>query len=208
MATTLQSEVRHDMQQADAERLYPSCKSILREYIESIAIATICTTFIILFLARSFVVDGSSMQPTLEDGQRLLVDEISYRLVQPKRGEIIVFNQPGGRRLIKRIIGMPRDVVEVRGGKVYVNSTVLNEDFLSEPAYDDYGPVFVPDGQYLVLGDNRNNSDDGRGSVGFLDRDLIIGRAVVRFWPITKMRVFLRPAVYRDYDRTQNSPAS
>lgn len=195
------------MQQLEAGWPDNPPKSVIREYVESIAIATILTTFIIMFLARSFVVDGSSMLPTLENGQRLLVDELSYRVLQPQRGDIIVFNQDSNRRLIKRVIGLPGDVVEVRGGKAYVNSAVLNEDFLSEPARDEYGPVVVPDDQYFVLGDNRNNSDDSRGSVGFLERDLIIGRALLRFWPITKARIFLRPSVYHTFGRDQIAPS-
>lgn len=176
-------------------------KSVLREYIESIAIAAVLTTFIILFIARSFVVDGPSMQPTLFTSQRVLVSEVGYRLGQPHRGDIVVCYQPEEkRRLIKRVVGIPDDVVEVRGGKLYVNSIRIDEKFLSEPINEDYGPVMVPEGQYLVMGDNRNNSEDGR-RFGALDKKYIIGRAIIRFWPVYKTAVFVRPAEYTQYNR-------
>lgn len=177
----------------------PIRKSEIRDYIEALAIAAIFTSFIMMFVARSYVVDGSSMQPTLENGQRLLVDKITYRIGEPRRGDIIVFDQDwSDLPLIKRVIGLPGDVVEVRGGHAHVNGTRLDESFLSEAARDDYGPTVVPDGMYFVMGDNRNNSNDSRQSVGFLPRKLIIGRAVFRFWPVTRTRIILRPEGYDD----------
>lgn len=178
-------------------------KSVLREYIESIAIAAVLTTFIILFVARSFVVDGPSMQPTLFTSERVLVNEVGYRLGQPHRGDIVVCYQPEEkRRLIKRVVGVPDDVVEVRGGKLYVNSILIDEKFRTEPINQDFGPTMVPEGQYLVMGDNRNNSEDGR-SFGALDKKYIIGRAIIRFWPVQKAAVFIRPAEYTKYNRQQ-----
>lgn len=175
----------------------------IRELIESFAIAAILTTFILLFVARSFVVDGTSMVPSLENRQRLLVEVISYRFREPKRGEIIVFNQGDHRRLIKRVIGLPDDLVEIRDGVVYINGSPLDEAFIPENAYSNYGPVFVPGDHYFVLGDNRNNSDDSRGSVGFLARDLIIGRAIARFWPISALSTFRVPQCYQEQEYTE-----
>lgn len=174
--------------------------AMIRELIESLAIAAVLTTFILLFVARSFVVDGSSMYPALENRQRLLVEVISYRFREPKRGEIIVFNQGDHRRLIKRVIGLPDDMVEIRDRVVYINGSPLDEGFIAENAYSDYGPIFIPEDHYFVLGDNRNNSDDSRGSVGFLARDLIIGRAIARFWPITKLSIFKIPQNYQEQE--------
>ena len=161
----------------------------IRELIESFAIAAILTTFILLFVARSFVVDGTSMVPSLENRQRLLVEVISYRFREPKRGEIIVFNQD--------------DLVEIRVGVVYINGSPLDEAFIPENAYSNYGPVFVPGDHYFVLGDNRNKSDDSRGSVGFLARDLIIGRAIARFWPISALSTFRVPQCYQEQEYTE-----
>lgn len=182
---------------------WEAVRATIRELVESFAIAAILTTFILLFVARSFVVDGTSMVPSLENRQRLLVEVISYRFREPRRGEVIVFNQGDHRRLIKRVIGLSDDLVEIRDGIVYINGSPLDEAFIPENAFSDYGPVFVPRGHFFVLGDNRNNSDDSRGSVGFLAKELIIGRAVARFWPISSLSLFKIPQCYQVQEYTE-----
>jgi signal peptidase I len=159
-------------------------KSAFREVVE-----TIVFTLLIYFLVRTFLFEnyrvvGSSMFPTLEDNQFLVVNKLAYRLQQPQRGDIIVFRDPHDkeRKLIKRVIGLPGDVLEVRQGQVFVNDQRLEEPYIQDPARYSRPPSSVPDGQYFVLGDNRNNSSDS-SNWGTLPRENIVGKAWLSYWP-------------------------
>ena len=156
-------------------------------------------------VAQSFYIPSGSMLPTLRIDDKLIVDKISYRFSNPVRGDIIVFNptaqlekevDANGKgkfndALIKRVIGVPGDRVEVKDGNVYINGKVISEKYLDEaPNYNWSSTALTPDGivpkgHYLVLGDNRNNSYDSH-YWGFVPQDKIIGKAVVRFWPIDR----------------------
>ena len=128
-------------------------------------------------------VDGFSMNPTLQDGEYVLVSKLSYRIGKPQHGDIIVFKYPGQppQDLIKRIIGLPGDKVEVQGTNVYVNGVILDEPYIAaSPVYQ--GIWLVPEGQLFVLGDNRNDSSDSH-SWGLLPMDNVIGKAVLIYWP-------------------------
>lgn len=128
-------------------------------------------------------VDGFSMQPTLEDGEFVLVSKLNYKLGNVERGDIIVFYYPidPEQELIKRVIGLPGDHIRVMDGIVSVNEHVLNEPYIAEtPRYS--GQWDVPDGQLFVLGDNRNDSSDSH-SWGLLPLENVVGKAVVIYWP-------------------------
>ncbi|MFN8410882.1 MAG: signal peptidase I [Anaerolineales bacterium] len=128
-------------------------------------------------------VDGFSMRPTLEDGEFVLVNKMSYRFGEINRGDIIVFHYPvnPSEDLIKRVIGLPGDKVGVHNGQVSVNGVVLNEPYIAQaPNYD--GDWVVSDKNLFVLGDNRNNSSDSH-SWGLLPFDKIVGKAVLIYWP-------------------------
>lgn len=181
------------MQPAPAPR---APKSAFREYVETIVGAVVLAFLIMTFVARAFTVDGPSMMPTLMDGERLLVDKLSYRFIEPRRGDIVVFRYPAdpSQHFIKRIIGLPGDTVEIRGGQVFINGALLTEDYVLQRAFGRFGPRQVPEGTYFVLGDNRNNSEDSRDPrVGFVPRSHVVGRAVWRYWPLGRMAVFSRP---------------
>lgn len=149
------------------------------------------------FVARAFTVNGPSMLPTLEDGQRLLVDRITYRIQAPQRGDVVIFRYPFNPKehFIKRIIGVPGDEVRIVAGTVYVNGVALQESYLNgqmEPR--NFGPIRVTEDTYFVLGDNRNNSEDSRDRrVGLVPRKNLIGRAIWRYWPLGDMSVFRIP---------------
>lgn len=171
-------------------------KSELREYLEAFGIAIVLAVFIITFIAQSFLVQGASMEPTLHNGERLMVDKLTYRFRPPRRGEIIVFRYPTDprRKFIKRIMGLPGDQVEVRRHQLYINGKVLEEPYINGPTYGDFGPIVVPEGAFFVLGDNRNNSDDSRFSdVGPVPRKLVVGRALVRYWPPLRVGLVRTP---------------
>lgn len=174
-------------------------KSSIRELVETLIMAGIMAALIMTFVARAYTVNGESMLPTLHHGERLLVDKISYRFIEPARGDIVVFRYPANpkEQFIKRIIGVPGDVVSIRSGTVYVNGVALEEDYISAPPRIGFREQRVPEGTYFVLGDNRNNSEDSRFSrVGFLPRELIIGRAIWRYWPLSKVSLVRRPAAF------------
>jgi len=178
-------------------------KSQLRELVETIVSAVLIAAFIMIFIARAYTVNGDSMLPTLHHGERLLVDKISYRFIEPSRGEIIVFKNPSNpsEQFVKRVIGLPGDKVAISQGVVYINDQPIEEDYILAPPRIGFAPQIVPEGTYFVLGDNRNNSEDSRFSrVGFLPKELIIGRAIWRYWPLSKISLMPRPAVFTTTD--------
>ena len=162
------------------------------------ALKTLVTAGILAFGIRTFVAEAryipsASMQPTLEINDRLIIEKLSYRFTEPERGDVVVFaptkiliEQDFKDAFIKRVIGLPGEKVQVRGGRVYVNDIALEEKYIEEKPQYDYGPVKVPDDQYLVLGDNRNNSYDSH-YWGFVPRENLIGKAIVRFWPLNRV---------------------
>jgi signal peptidase I len=175
-------------------------KSPIRELLETVVSAVLIAAFIMIFIARAYTVNGDSMLPTLQHGERLLVDKISYRFVEPSRGEIIVFKNPAdtSEQFVKRVIGLPGDKVAISQGVVYVNDQPIEENYTCAPARIGFSPQIVPEGTYFVLGDNRNNSEDSRFSrVGFLPRNLIVGRAIWRYWPLTQVDILFRPNVFK-----------
>lgn len=172
----------------------------IREYVEALVVAGALAAFIITFVAQSFLVQGSSMEPTLTDGQRLLVDKITYRLREPRRGEIIVFHYPADprRKFIKRVIGLPGDEVLIAGQRLILNGRPVEEPYVLGPMRGRFGPVTVPAGHVFVLGDNRNNSDDSRfADVGPVPRDYIVGRAVLTYWPLSHAGIISVPSIFK-----------
>ncbi|MEM9452493.1 MAG: signal peptidase I [Cyanobacteria bacterium P01_E01_bin.6] len=143
------------------------------------------------FIAEARYIPSESMLPTLEVNDRLIVEKISYRFREPQRGDVVVFRPTAAIKkadpdfhdaLIKRIVGLPGDTVEVRDGQVYINDQLLVESYTFESVEGDWGPEIVSENSYLVFGDNRNNSYDSRFWGGVPQEDLI-GRAAVRVWP-------------------------
>ncbi|MBD2544556.1 MULTISPECIES: signal peptidase I [Planktothricoides] len=163
------------------------------ESLKTIVLSGILAIGIRTFVAEARYIPSGSMLPTLEINDRLIIDKLGYRFKDPQRGDIVVFSPTPALQkenfkdaFIKRVIGLPGDTVEVKGGKVYVNDQPLQEQYIQEQPNYDYGPVVVPENQYLVLGDNRNNSYDSH-YWGFVPRENIIGQAVIRFFPFNRM---------------------
>jgi len=183
-------------------------KSELREYIEALAISIGLAALIIVFVAQSFLVEGSSMEPSLYHGQRLFVEKVTYHFREPSRGEVVVFRYPGDqrRKFIKRIIGLPGDEITIKNGLLYINGLRMDENYINGPTYGTYsaptfGPVLVPKGHYFVLGDNRRNSDDSRyPDVGFVPRKNLLGRALFIYWPLGQARPLNIPRVLDGID--------
>jgi len=158
-------------------------KGILRQVL-FVILAAVGIFFLLQTTIQSFVVVGDSMKPGFEEGQRLLVNKVIYRLREPKIGEVIVFQPPTNRNTdyIKRIIALPGDTIEIKSGTVYVNSLPLDEPYIkAHPSYI-LPKETIPENEYFVLGDNRNNSNDSH-SWGALPRQNIVGLAWVSIWP-------------------------
>lgn len=159
----------------------PHRSNLLREIIET-ALLTAIIFLIVNAATGRFRIEGSSMEPNLHDGEYVLIDKVSYMLHTPERGDVVVLVRPGERDYIKRVIGLPGDTVEIRGGQVVVNGLMLDEPYLNEPIRADVAARQIEPDRYFVMGDNRNNSSDSR-SFGAIEATDIVGRAWVVYWP-------------------------
>jgi signal peptidase I len=171
------------LEQSEPSQDTQSAKRFFIDLLETIVLA------VVLFFAINAVsarvrVDGFSMVPTLQDGEYVLVNRLAYRNSLPERGDIIVFSSPQTTDLdlIKRVIGLPGDTVEISGGVVQVNKQILDEPYIAAaPVYN--GEWEVPAGKLFVLGDNRNDSSDSH-AWGLLPIENVIGKAILIYWPI------------------------
>jgi len=168
------------------------------DFVETVVITLAIFVIAYLFLFQPHQVRGSSMYPNFHDGDYLLTDKISYRLNQPKRGDVVVFVAPKNEEYeyIKRIIGIPGDTVSItEDDRVKINNEILNETYLPSD-FKTFGGSFleigktvnVSQGEYFVLGDNRNHSSDSR-EWGFVPRKNIIGKAWFKYWPVSQMGI-------------------
>jgi signal peptidase I len=197
---------------ADAHRRRDdSLASFLKELPILLLIAFGLAFLLRTFVVQVFFIPSESMVPTLQVDDRIVVEKISYLFDGPERGDVIVFageegfptaNESGiqrvargigqflgvvpvdARDLVKRVIGLPGDTVVLQGGQVSVNGVALDEPYAQLD--EDDGEYTVPEGQLFVLGDNRDNSADSRSSLGFVDLDNVVGRAVLKIWPLDR----------------------
>lgn len=166
-------------------------------------LAVVSTGLLFAFGIRTCIVEtryvpSASMEPTIKVNDRVLVDKLSYKVSAPQRNDIVVFNPTFKLlklniydALIKRVIGLPGEKVQVKHGRVFINNQPLQENYVAvKPTYD-WGPQVVPSNSFLVLGDNRNHSYDGH-NWGFLPRKQIIGQAVYRYWPLNRTGMLLK----------------
>ena len=163
--------------------IWAGVRAFIRETLETVAL-TLIIFVVIRAGVQNFRIEGYSMEPNFHDGQYLLVSKLDYVVRSPQRGDVIVFNAPKSpeRDFIKRVIGLPGEMVEIRAGKVLINGQAMQENFkLNQGSYS-YGPTKVGDDQLFVLGDNRNNSSDSH-SWGMLPMKDIIGKAWITYWP-------------------------
>lgn len=179
-----------EMHRAFPKAVRPVGTSLVREILQVLFPALIMALTIHLFLAQATIVFGRSMEPSLFERQRLIIDKITYQFRAPHRNDIVVIKRPEmDELLVKRIIGLPMEKIEIKDGYVYINDERLPEPFphgqypQNVPAYT-LGPV-----QYFVLGDNRGNSNDSR-SFGPILREDILGRVWFRYWPLSQLHLF------------------
>lgn len=179
-----------------------------RENLLTVVLALLLAFGIRTFVAEARWIPSDSMLPTLEEGDRLVVEKVSYRFGSPRRGDIIVFNPPAKLNFdgayIKRVIGLPGDRIRIANGEVIINGIPLREDYIYAPpdyscpgercpGVPNQGSEFVvPPRSYFVMGDNRNDSQDSH-VWGFLPEENIIGNTIFRFWPPNRLHFFAPP---------------
>ena len=173
------------------------------ELVKIVVISLVIIIPVRYFLIQPFYVKGASMEPNFYDHEYLIIDEISYRFNEPKRGDIVVFRYPRNPQeyFIKRLIGIPGDEIQIKDGYVYIlnnnnpDRVRLEEPYLS-PGVKTYGlteeVVVLGDDEFYVLGDNRNSSKDSR-SFGPVNRSYITGRVLLRGWPFDRIQLFETP---------------
>lgn len=162
--------------------------NFLWEIVQTVVMAMILYFLVDMMIGR-VQVENISMEPTLQPGERLIVNKLAYRLGSIKRGDVIVFHYPRNPNsdYIKRVIGLPGETVRIADGTVYINNEPLQEDYIAAPPTY-FGEWTVPEGQVFVLGDNRNQSFDSH-SWGFVPKEMIVGKAILIYWPPNAIRV-------------------
>ncbi|GAK05045.1 signal peptidase I [Geomicrobium sp. JCM 19037] len=159
-------------------------------WVKTILIVLIIVLIVRTFLFGNYLVNGSSMLPTIEHGDRIIINKLSYTFSEPDRFDVIVFNYSETEDHIKRVIGLPGDEVEYTDNDLYINGELIDEPFTDDLTMDftfaDIGEgEIIPEDEYFVVGDNRNNSIDSRSS-GFIEEDAIVGKASLRYWPVQR----------------------
>lgn len=187
-----------------------------------VLVAFVLALLLKTFLVQAFYIPSESMVPTLQVGDRVLVNKLAHDFREPRRGEVVVFRrdngfigpdgggnpvtgvfrslasglgfvQDGEKDFIKRIMALPGETIEMRGGVVYVDGEPMPEasaedgGYLSRPDVVDFGPTTVPEGHYFLMGDNRPNSSDSRSSLGMIPAEDIVGRAFAIVWPLDRL---------------------
>lgn len=180
-------------------------REILFFFLELAQIAAVALVIVVpirYFIFQPFIVKGASMKPNFHNGDYLIVDELSYRLRDPQRGEVIVFHYPKdeSQRFIKRIIGLPNETVKIQNGKIAILDSQQNGVNFDESKYlplltssGQDGNITLQRNEYFVMGDNRDHSFDSRGW-GALARNELIGRVVLRAWPIEAVAFISAPS--------------
>lgn len=178
-------------------------KNELWEWTKALLIAFAIAAFIRYFLFTPIVVDGDSMMPTLENGDRMIVNKFSYKIGEPDRFDIVVFHAPEQKDYIKRVIGLPGDFVEYKDDQLYINGEPIDEPYLDaykaeisegnltgDFSLKDIDPSLdvIPEGYVFVMGDNRRFSKDSR-HIGIVDQKEIIGNTNIIFWPLNEIEI-------------------
>jgi signal peptidase I len=167
--------------------------NMLRDIVETMVLVAVAFLVVNALIGR-FRIEQVSMQPNLHEGEYVIVDKVSYALRQPERGEIVVLKNPnrGQPDLIKRLIGLPGETIEVRGGQVFIDSQPLVEPYINPPMGLEQAPLALEADQYFVMGDNRSNSEDSR-RFGARPGGDIVGRALIIYWPPPDWQILSRP---------------
>lgn len=173
-----------------ASRSLPLLRRAMRELVITILPALVLALFVSVFVAEAAEIEqGPSMQPNLYRGYRVMTEKISYRLHPPRRGDVVIA-APGGyeRTLIKRVMALPGETIEVRGGHTFINGQAIDEPWVTHFGGPGVPPTVVPPGHVFIMGDNRANSHDSR-AIGPVPIEKIRGRVWLVYWPLDQVRL-------------------
>lgn len=167
-----------------------SIKEFLKDSLKYI-LTIVIVLVIVIYVASVQQIIGPSMQPTLNNGDVVLLNKFQYRLFDVKRNQIVALNYEDTKYMVKRVIGLPGEKIEYKNNTLYINDKPYKETFLKDVITNDFslndlGYEVIPENMYLVLGDNRENSMDGR-DYGLISKKDIIGKVVIRIWPLNKI---------------------
>lgn len=186
-----------------ATEVFASVGSFISSFIETVVVALVLAVVLYLFIMTPHEVVGNSMHPTYKNGEYLMANKITYKFAEPKRGDVVIFQYSETQDFIKRVIGVPGDVVMIKDGAIYINEEKLDEsNYLADSVITNGGSyihegqsITVPDGQYFVSGDNRPNSSDSR-EFGPISKEKIKGKAWIVYFPFTEFRL----VTHEDYN--------
>jgi signal peptidase I len=173
-----------------ASRAARLVRRIVWEFVTTVVPAVAIALFVNVYVAQAVTIeDGPSMQPNLYRGYRVMTEKISYYLHSPRTGDVVVVDRPGSEvSLIKRVMAVAGETVEVRQGHTYIDGEPVEEPWVAHFGGPDFGPALVPEGHVFILGDNRQLSRDSR-AIGPVPVDAVIGRAWLVYWPIEDVKL-------------------
>lgn len=161
------------------------------DWVKAIVIAVVTILLLRQFGLATSVVEGESMYPALENGEKIIFNKFVYLVTEPDRGDIVIIQQTD-KNYVKRLIGMPGETIEMKDHVLYINNEPFNKTFIDE--YNtlltgDFGPYDIPENHYFVIGDNRAISKDSRNGLGFINRSEIIGRSEFVIYPLNEWEI-------------------
>ena len=160
---------------------------MVRDILSAVAPALVIALLLVQFVAQTTYVHGNSMEPNLHSNQRILIEKVGYRFHDPRRGDVVVLDVEGtSAPLIKRVVGLPGEVLTIRNNQVFIDGEVIEEPYLTGTRQSDWGPIDVPAGYVFVMGDHRRASNDSR-LFGPIPIDSIVGRAWISYWPVEEI---------------------
>lgn len=192
------NEVKGNSPMVEGDKSHKSPKERLMSAFSEILIYAVifllCLFLVPEFLCCKYTVEGISMQDTLNEGEQLIGEKISYRFSEPKRFDVVIiqpYKEEKKNYYVKRVIGLPGETIEIKGNSIFIDGEVLNDSkYIREPMWEttSYGPVTLEENQYFVMGDNRNYSMDSRETdIGPVPKDRIIAKVFLRVWPLKKI---------------------
>lgn len=177
-----------------AEKGERSFKHLIKDILTVVIAAVVIAMLLKTFVVDSRLVPSGSMEPTIMTDDRVILLMFSYFFAEPQRGDVVVFTTAeqfdGNEDLLKRVIGLPGETIEIANGRVYIDGVMLVEDYIAEPPVYTVPPTLIPANSFFVLGDNRNRSQDSHAwNNPFVSGDDIRGRVVLRYWPLSSFGV-------------------